>query len=168
MMWKWAMAVLWKVSSPQAHRSEEQQEEKDWLLLQNFCRIIFYHASLHDIARQVARAKLFNCIYSLSGSLTWAWIDKVLCFHHCLSGLWELWFWMSNVLNALKKDFHWRHRASGNWAFFTSFVSLSSRYKLDVLVLPYVTEMLWKYVHFYFCSCWMLIQTALELSEKVQ
>lgn len=62
--------------------------------------------------------------------------------------------WMSNVLNALKKVFHWQHGTSRNWAFYTSFVSLSSRYKLDVLVLPYV--MLWKYVHFsFFCSCWM-------------
>lgn len=73
--------------------------------------------------------------------------------------------WITNVLNVLKKCLTLATKNEQEVFILISFVLLSSKSKMNVWV-PFGTERFWKYVHFYFCSYWMLMWTVWNVWEK--
>lgn len=74
--------------------------------------------------------------------------------------------WITNVLNVLKKCLTLATKNEQEMFILISFVPLSSKSKMNVWV-PFGTESFWKYVHFYFCSYWMLIWTVWKSERKI-
>lgn len=74
--------------------------------------------------------------------------------------------WISNVLNVLKKCLTLANKNVQEVFILISFVPLSSKSKMNVWV-PFGTERFWKYVHFYFCSYWMLMWIVWKVWEKI-
>lgn len=100
LLWKWAMAVLWKVRRPTGQKvcTDGSGRRKSDLCIKASAALSSALPLSMMLSMMLGKSlePNYSCVaitfYSLSESLTWAWIGKVLRFHHCVSCLWELCF----------------------------------------------------------------------------